>query len=125
MIEPLGYSLLESADSTMGTRGGKFYPNENYRKVGHIFRALSKSVFDEWEERRSNSNSEILENPSSRMKELLAQVDTLQLHVDFEDGRRVGTSRISLEDYSDSLGEDNCELSIVVDKHETYEAFFG
>jgi hypothetical protein len=121
----LGYSQLESADSSMGIRSGKFYPSKSYFKFDHIFRALSKTSYEEWEERRVTGNFETLDNPSSRLKELWTQIAALNLYIETEDGHKIGTSKISLEDYSDTLGEDARELSIVVDEHKTYEEFFG
>jgi hypothetical protein len=123
--ELLGYSLLEGDDSSMGVRGGKFHPCESYFKLDHLFRALTQTSYDEWEKRRISGNHTTPDNPSSSVKDLRAHIAALNLRVETEDGRKVGTSAISLEDFSDTLGEDGRELSIVVDARETYEEFFG
>ena len=123
--ELLGYSMLEGDDASMGIRGGIFYPSEHYRRVEPIFRELSKLLFDEWQERRATENFDTLHNPTSRAKELWTQVEGLNLHVETEDGQKVGTSKINLEDHSDVLDEEIRELEIVVDNHSTYEKFFS
>jgi hypothetical protein len=122
--ELLGYSMLEGHDSSMGIRGGKFYPSENYLKVEHIFRKLFKTMFDDYEARRISGNYDSLDIPSSQVKELLAQVDALKLRIETEDGQRVGTFRINVEDYSDVLDKEERQLEIIVDDRKTYEEFF-
>jgi hypothetical protein len=123
--ELLGYSMLEGHDSSMGIRGGKFYPGENYIKVEHIFRKLFKTLFDEDEARRTSGNYDSFGVTSTQVKELLAQVNALNLRVETEDGRKVGTSRINVEDYSEVLGQEERQLEIIVDDRRTYEEFFG
>lgn len=125
--ELLGYSMLEGHDSSMGIRGGKFYPSENYSKVEHIFRQLFKTMLDGDEARRISGNYDSLGVPSAQVKELLAQVDALKLRIETADGRRVGTFRINVEDYSDVdvLGKEERHLEIIVDDRKTYEEFFN
>jgi hypothetical protein len=79
----------------MGIASGRFYPNDNYSKVKHIF----------------------LKRP-----ELLSEAASLKLSVETEYGEGIGTERISLDDFFDEI--DEYLLSIVVDTRETYERFF-
>jgi hypothetical protein len=93
--EFIGFSELEGRDVSMGIASGRFYPGDNYFKVKHIF----------------------LKRP-----ELLSEVASLELSVETQYGERVGTERISLDDFSDEI--DEYLLSVVVDTRETYERFF-
>jgi len=113
--EILGGSELEGADPSIGVRGGKFVPNVNYSKYQHLFREQSRMLI------RSLGGQE----PPTEYKNLRAQIDALSLRVETAAGEEVPTRHIEFEDFSEDLGEEGYELSIVVDGRSTYEKFFG
>jgi hypothetical protein len=112
--ELVGYSELEGADPSMGVRSGKFVPHDNYSKHQSLFREHS----------RIRTGMRIDVEPPDGYKRLREQIESLHLRVETDDGKTVGTRFIDLEDFSEDLGEDGYELSLMVDGRSTYKKFF-
>ena len=81
--------------------------------------------FDEHMERQASGDPGKLESLCARIERLQEQVDKLDLHMEAEDGGAIGTSWISIEDFSLELGEHEREVTIQVDSHQTYVQFFA
>ena len=112
--ELIGDSQLEGADPSMGVRIGKFVPNENYSKHQNTFREHSQI----------RTGMPIDVEPPDEYMRLRRQLDSLNLRIETSEGEEVGAKFIDLEDFSEELGEDGYELSMVVDVRGTYEKFF-
>jgi hypothetical protein len=112
--ELIGYSELESADASQGIQSGKFMPYENYSKYQNLFREYS----------RIRTDMRVDAEPLEDYRKLQKQVDSLNLRIKTEDGEEIRTMFINLEDFSEALGQDGYELSVLVDERSTYEKFF-
>jgi hypothetical protein len=100
--ELLGYSLLERAGSD-GRRIGRFHPSENYFDYAHIFAALPQAEND-WFEASAREAYGIREAGDDeyrkRFNELSAEADTLKFYLEDEQGLRIKTLELRLEDLS-------------------------
>ena len=100
--ELLGHSLLERARSD-GQRSGRFHPSEDYFTYAHIFAALPQAENDCFEA-SAREAYEIVEAGDDeyrkRFNELSAEVDALQLYLEDEDGLKIKTTELRLEDLS-------------------------
>jgi hypothetical protein len=113
--ELIGYSELEGSDPSMGVRGGRFVPHDNYSKYQNLFREHS----------RIRTGMRVDVEPPDDYERLRKHINSFNLRLETNDGEVVGTKHIDLEDFSEVLGEDGYELSIVVDDRSTYDEFFG
>jgi len=100
--ELLGHSLLERARSD-GQRSGRFHPSEDYFAYAHIFAALPQAEND-FLEANAREAYDIVEAGDDeyrkRFNELSAEVDALQLYLEDEDGLKIKTTELRLEDLS-------------------------
>ena len=98
----LGYSLLERVGSE-GRRTGRFHPSENYFDYAHIFAALPQAENDSFEANAREAYG-IMEAGDDeyrkRFNELSAEADTLKFYLEDEQGLRIKTLEVRLEDLS-------------------------
>jgi hypothetical protein len=98
----LGYSVLERAGSN-GQRIGRFHPSENYFDYAHIFAALPQAENDCFEANAREAYG-IMEagddEQRTRFNELSAEADMLKFYLEDEEGLRIKTLAVRLEDLS-------------------------
>lgn len=100
--ELLGYSLLERARAD-GQRSGRFHPSENYFDYAHIFAALPQAENDclEANAREAYGIVEVGDDEYRKsFHELSAKAAALKFYLEDEEGLRIKTSEVRLEDLS-------------------------
>lgn len=110
----IGTTELEGDDESMGFRLGRFYPTDHYKLIQPFIKELSYLL----------SERRFFDTPSPREEELQQVFNALELSLTTESGELIETDGIDIVDYSDDLGPEGIEVTILVKDRETYEAFF-
>lgn len=98
----LGHSLLERARST-NERRGRFHPSEEYFEHAEIFAALPAAENECMEANVQEAYGLVVadaQDARNRFNELSTQVEALELYLESEEGHRIETVAVRLEDLS-------------------------
>ena len=99
----VGHSDLELMDPTLGRAWGEFRPGLGYELVQPVFQLFAQAV---------------PRDASRKDKELLQRYhesrDALNLELQDDRGRVIGTSAIHIADYSDDSGSPPPELDVLI-----------
>jgi hypothetical protein len=98
----LGHSLLERARST-NERRGRFHPCEDYFEYAEIFAALPAAENECMEANVQEAYGLVVadaRDARNRFSELSVQVEALELYLESEEGHRIETVAIRIEDLS-------------------------
>lgn len=117
----IGISALEHGDPSMGIRMGHFSPKKGYASIEPLYRELSLVSFEE---------SQAVSEPDrhlalkARREQLQQQTAALALTVQTSEGKSVPTAWVDIVDFSAEIGDHERQVTICVDDHLTYTAFF-
>ena len=110
----IGWSDLPSGDPPMGVASGRFYPNEAYEKIRPLIREreLYDGLFDGVKDEQL-------------LNEAWARINAIHFSVFSEEGQELHPEAgILLSDFSEELGEDGYEVSVMGLPYEEYARYF-